>query len=179
MCRNTPSVPRHVHKHSFLLLFATGDMYNWHTLPSVHNHMCTSYPPTLLLPTLLPPLQPEPFITGAHWPQPPPPGRTILQNGIKAACTAFLAIENISLLAITWYTHEIYIYTTYTIQNAINAAAWTDFLEIYLKTRVLVSFLFYPINFSSLITAIGIAEFGATCRWCAQVKVRGGYSGDR
>ena len=40
-----------VQKHSFLLLCATGDMYNWHTLPLVHNHMCTSYPPTLLLPT--------------------------------------------------------------------------------------------------------------------------------
>ena len=37
MCRNTPSVPRHVHKHSFLLLFATGDMY----ITGTHCHQYT------------------------------------------------------------------------------------------------------------------------------------------
>ena len=53
----------------------------------IHQVMCTNTPSSYLQPL---PLQPEPFITGAHWPPPPPPARTILQNGIKAACSAAL-----------------------------------------------------------------------------------------
>ena len=50
-----------VQKHSFCTLACSQTLLPttvcnwryvyWHTLPSVHNHMCTSYPPTLLLPT--------------------------------------------------------------------------------------------------------------------------------